>query len=132
MATTQALERSEGLGSAEFLAGIDLKVKRLLRLSLSLQIRNSRTVKDTSPNTAGLEGTSIKPVTVGIKTLADDFAALHDDAAMTVVEWGERSLLEAESEIVVSLHFEIVCVEGLVEGVQGLFVIKFESVKEPG
>lgn len=53
----------------------------------------------------GLESAAIVAGAVIIEALADDLAALDDNAAVAEVEGRERGLLETEIEIVVRLHF---------------------------
>lgn len=53
-----------------------------------------------------LEGAAVIAGPVVIETVADDFAALDNDAAVAVKERRLGGLLEAEIQIVVVLHFE--------------------------
>ena len=49
----------------------------------------------------------MKAGTVAVKTLPDDFAATHNDSSVTMAKWGERRLLETQSEVIVRLHVAV-------------------------
>ena len=83
-----------------------------LLLKLLFHLLDSRAIIGPSCDLASLECASIEARTVVVKSLSYDLTTADDDAAMAVVKWRLRSLLEAESEIIVGLHFEIVRIVG--------------------
>lgn len=56
---------------------------------------------------AGLQSPTVEPRAVVIESLADHLAALDDNAAVAVVQRRELSLLEAQVEVSVSLHCDL-------------------------
>ena len=81
----------------------------LLLLQFLLQIGKLCPIESSICNTAMLESTAIEPWTVVIVTLTDHLATTNDYTSMAVMEWRPGSLLEAESEIIVGLHFDVSC-----------------------
>lgn len=53
----------------------------------------------------GLQGSAIVAGSIVVESLADDLAALHDDAAVAEAERGERCLLQAQVQVIVRPHF---------------------------
>jgi len=54
--------------------------------------------------TAGLECASIKTWAIIVEALANDFATLDDNTAVTVMQGGKGSLLEAKVQVLIVLH----------------------------
>ena len=72
----------------------------LLLLPLLLQSHNRRTVKHADARElAGLECATIEARTIVVVTLPNYFAAVDDDAAVTIVQGGLGGLLEAERKV---------------------------------
>ncbi len=104
MAASIGLKRSESLAAGLLLLLVLLRLVLLL-LQLLLEAGHGWTIRAAFGNAAMLEKAAVVARSVVIVALSDDFAAANNDAAMAVVQWGLGSLLEAESEIVVRLHF---------------------------
>lgn len=77
----------------------------VLLLQLLLQLLHSLAVQGAAGNAAVLESAAIEAGAVVIVTVTNDFSTSNDDRAVAVMEWRLRGLLEAESEVVVRLHF---------------------------
>ena len=76
----------------------------LLLLQLRLQVRYSGSIEGALCNAPVLEGPAVEAGLVVVVAMADDFAAVDDDAAVFVVQGGLGGLLEAEGKICVGLH----------------------------
>ena len=102
VSSTSAFERDEGL-----LRLLRLPLLRfvLLLLQFLLQGCDCRSIECRLGNMAMLESSTIEAWLVVIISLSDDLAAIDDDATVFVVQRGLGSLLEAERQIRVSLHF---------------------------
>ena len=97
MAAASAFERDE-------------HVLRLLRLVLLLlqflfQTGDRWSIESALGNAAMLESSTVEAWLVVIVALADNLPAVYDDTAVFIVQRGLGSLLEAERQISVSLHF---------------------------
>jgi hypothetical protein len=77
----------------------------LLLLQLLLQTGNRWSIECTLGNAAMFESSTVEAWFVVIVALADDLPTVHDDTAMLIMQRGLGSLLEAERQISVSLHF---------------------------
>jgi len=84
----------------------------ILLLMLLFHLLNSRAVVGAGSDLASLECASIEARTVVVESLSDYLATADDDAAMAIVKWRLRSLLEAEGEIIVRLHLKNVRMVG--------------------
>lgn len=102
-AATHAFEGREGLRRRRSLSLWTFGL--LLVLLLSLQLGDGGAVCGAG-KTAGLESAAVETRAVVVVALTDDFAAADDDAAVAVAEGGVGGLLEAEGQVVVSLHIE--------------------------
>jgi len=102
VAATGAFERHEVLRRTLTLLLLRLV---LLLLKLLLQAGYGWSVEGALRDTAILQSAAIVTCAVVIVALANDLAAAHDDSAVAVVERRFGSLLEAQSEVVVGLHF---------------------------
>lgn len=78
----------------------------LQRLHLELQSCNGIAVKTTLGDAAVLQGTTVKARLVTVVARTNHLAAANHDSAVAVVQWGLGSLLEAQREVVVGLHFD--------------------------
>ena len=78
----------------------------LALLQLFLHVGKGRAVEGAACDSSMLQGTAIKSWAIVIVALADDLATTHNDAAVAVVEWRFRGLLEAQRQIIVRLHFD--------------------------
>lgn len=107
MAATRALEWHKRLRRVRLNTLLFLLRLVLLLLQLILQIGNRRSIESTIGNTAMLESSTVETRAIVIVSSTDDLATTNDDAAVTVVERGLGSLLEAESQVVVGLHFDV-------------------------
>lgn len=103
MVADLALEGREGFVERVRLGLITLGLVFLLLLQLELG--KGWTVKAAACDAPVLQASTIETRTVVVEALANDLAAADNDTAMSVVEWRLRSLLKAQSEVVVSLHF---------------------------
>jgi len=101
----------EGSERGRLIVAIGVVLLRLLMLLLILllmllfHLLNSSAVIGACSDLAGLECAAVETGAIVVETLSDNLATANDDAAMAVVKWGLRGLLEAESEIIVGLHF---------------------------
>ena len=76
----------------------------LMLLQLRLQVRYSGSIESALCDAAGLESPAVEAGLVVVVAMADDFAAVDDDAAVFVVQGGLGGLLEAEGKVCVGLH----------------------------
>ena len=106
-AATRALEGDERLCRVRLLRLLVLLLFRLILLFLQFffEIGNRRAITGSLGNATMLESPAFEARTVVIVALPNHFATANDDAAVAVVQRRLRSLLEAETQIVVGLHF---------------------------
>lgn len=100
------------LECAHFLGRLLLLVLRLqlvllALLQLGLHVHEGRAGESAACDTAMLESAAVEARAVVVVALANDLAAAHDDAAMAVVQRRFFSLLQAERQVIVRLHFAV-------------------------
>jgi hypothetical protein len=94
-------------GSLFLLLVLRLALVALTLLQLGLHLSQGIAIEGAACDTAMLECAAIKSRTVVVMALADDFAAAHNDTSMAVVQRRFSSLLEAERQVTVRLHFGV-------------------------
>ena len=109
MAAACTLEGQKRLGGVLLNSLLVLLLFRLilLLLQLLLQVGDRRPIEGAVSNPAMLEGAAIEARAIVVESLANDLAATNDDTAVTVVQRRLGGLLEAESQIVIGLHFDV-------------------------
>ena len=103
-----AFEWDEGVG-ALWLNGLRLfrLVLLLLLLQLLLELFDRRAIESAAGDAAMLQSPPIEAGTVIVVALSNDLSTTNHNAPMTIVERRLGGLVEAESQILISLHFAV-------------------------